>query len=75
MMPTLSIAIVAGASPNLMRITPMVQALQERKADALPEASICAFPSSTPASAMTRTYRMSTSGNLRSRSRTVRASS
>jgi UDP-N-acetylglucosamine 2-epimerase len=31
---TLSIAIVAGASPNFMKIAPIVQALQERKADA-----------------------------------------
>jgi len=34
MMPTLSIAIVAGARPNFMKIAPIVRALQARKADA-----------------------------------------
>ena len=34
MMPTLSIAIVAGARPNFMKIAPIVGALQARKADA-----------------------------------------
>jgi UDP-N-acetylglucosamine 2-epimerase len=34
MKPTLSLAIIYGARPNFMKIAPMVQALQERKADA-----------------------------------------
>jgi len=33
-MPTLSIAIVAGARPNFMKIAPIIWALQARKADA-----------------------------------------
>ena len=34
MKPTLSIAIVAGARPNFMKIAPIVRALQARKTDA-----------------------------------------
>ena len=34
MMPTLSIAIVAGARPNFMKIAPIVRALNARKRDA-----------------------------------------
>ena len=33
MKPTLSIAIVAGARPNFMKIAPIIRALQARKAD------------------------------------------
>jgi UDP-N-acetylglucosamine 2-epimerase (non-hydrolysing) len=35
MMQSLSIAIVAGARPNFMKIAPIVRALQARKADAV----------------------------------------